>query len=369
MEDSGHYSRGVNGLSSGEMNKQTELGSGHNRYRLTPDELAILDNYRKEKTVLIEECQAAKINPDDVKHWWYKSKRISAFVKPQGKNLEQIKAELMEGMQKYSPKFPVIKREKFKDSYCLVIDPCDLHIGKLSSRTETGEDYNSQMAVDRARSCVDKILSLTSPYPKDRIVLIVGNDALHTDTPNGTTTAGTPQDTSGMWYDNFLLAQTLFVSIIEKLLVHADVHVIHNVDNHSYMASWYLAQTLKTWFRNCKQVTFDVDMRPRKAYQYYQNLIGTTHNYAGKENDLPLLLAQEFKKEWAETKYRYIYTADKHHKRAREIVGVTLETSRSISASDGWHSRNGYQHAKQAVEAYLHDKNNGQIARFTAVVE
>lgn len=345
------------------------LNEGANRYRLSPDEEEVLETYRQAKSVLEQECLEAKIPVEDVKHFWYKSKRISAFVQGKKPSLADLKKEVLEGMEKYSPKFTTLKREKIKESFCLVIDPADIHIGKLASRYETGEDYNRLIAVDRSINGIDRILRYAAAYPLDKIVLIVGNDILHTDTPRGTTTAGTVQDTDGMWYDNFRIALDLYVKTIEKLLPLADVHVIHNVSNHDYMSGWYLSQTLQAWFRLCKNVTFDADMRHRKAFVYHENLIGTTHNDGAKENDLPLLMAQEFRQEWAATKYRYIYLHHKHHKTAKEIIGVNLETSRSVSGSDGWHSRSGFQHSKFAVEAYLHDKKFGQIARFTAAVD
>lgn len=348
--------------------KRTAGDLGINRFRLTPDEEQLLKSYRDEKMVLLEECTEAGINLEDVKHWWYKSKRISAFVKPQGKTIEELKETLIKDLNKYSPKFKLIKRAKLKDSYCLVLDPADIHIGKLASKYETGEDYNCKIAVKRVNDGVDKILKYVQAFPLDKIVLIIGNDILHTDNAKRTTTSGTPQDTDGQWYDNFLTAKNLYVSVIEKLLPVADLHVIHNVSNHDYMAGWYLAQTIQTWFRNCKNITFDCDMRHRKSFKYYSNLIGTSHGDGAKTMDLPLIMAQEFKKEWAETEHRYIYVHHVHHKNSKEMMGVTVESVRSPSGNDGWHHRNGYQHAAQAIEAYLHCKVNGQIARFTAIV-
>lgn len=357
----------VKGKGSGQK-RQTDNERGLNRHRLTPDEEQLLKAYRDEKGVLEKECADANIEVEDVKHWWYKSKRISAFVKPKAVSIETLKREMTEAMSKYSPKFAVLKREKFKESFCLVIDPADVHIGKLASEYETGETYNSQIAIKRVVEGVDKIIQYSQPYPLDKIVLIIGNDILHTDTPKGATTSGTQQDTDGMWYDNFLLAKDLYVSIIEKLMGIADVHIIHNVSNHDYMSGWYLAQTVQTWFRLSPNITFDTNMRHLKAFVYHDNLIGTTHNDGAKEKDLPLLMARRFKNEWAATKYQYVYLHHTHHKTAKEYVGVTLETSRSASGTDGWHHRNGYQHAGQAIEAYLHDKHKGQIARFTANV-
>lgn len=348
--------------------KGTNQPNGILRYRLTEDEEQWLLQYRTQRTLLEQECVKAGVPQNEVKHYWYKSKMFSIFAKKNQKSLEDLKNELVKDLSKYSPKFKEIKRICAKEAHCLVIDPADIHIGKLSSEYETGEKYNSNIAITRARKGVEGLIQKASGFKVDKIVLIIGNDILHVDNSKRTTTSGTPQDTDGQWYDNFLLAKQLYVDIIEMLLPIADIHIIHNVSNHDYMTGWMLAETIKAYFRNSKQITFDTDMRHRKAYKYHSNLIGTTHGDGAKNMDLPLLMAQEFKKDWAITDHKYIYTHHVHHKNAKEHIGVTIESSRSASGNDGWHSRNGYQHATQAIEAYLHHKTEGQIARFTQVV-
>jgi hypothetical protein len=131
------------------------------------------------------------------------------------------------------------------------------------------------------------------------------------------------------------------------------------------MAGWYLAQTVEAWFNKCKNVTFDTTIAHRKAFVYHNNLIGSTHGDGAKNADLPLLMAQEFKHEWAKTTHRYIYTHHVHHKTSKDYVGITVESSRSVSGTDSWHHRNGYQHAPKAIEAYLHHPVYGQIARLS----
>ena len=343
---------------------KTEFNS-HVRYRLTDDEEVMLMNYRKQRVLLEEECLKAGIDKNEVKHYWYKSKLFSIFAKPHQKNLEGLKNELIKGLSNHSPKYPILKRVKIKDNHCLVLDPADIHIGKLASESETKDGYNNKIAVQRVNEGVNHILQRVQSFNIDKIVLIIGNDILHTDTVKRTTTSGTPQDTDGQWFDNFLIAKDLYVSIVEKLLPIADVHIIHNPSNHDYMAGWYLAEVIKTWFKNNKNVSFDVDISHRKAFVYHDNLIGSTHGDGAKMTDLPLLMAQEFKKEWSKTKHRYIYTHHVHHKISKDFIGVTIESSRSASGTDSWHHRNGYQHASKAIEAYLHHPTFGQVARLT----
>lgn len=343
---------------------KAELNS-HVRYRLTEDEEQMLMNYRKQRDLLYEECLKSGIDKKEVRHFWYKSKTFSLFVKPQQKTLEDLKKELLSGMSNYSPKYPIIKRKPIKDPHLLVLDPADIHIGKLAVESETGDSYNNNLAVKRVHDGVDAILSRVQFFNIEKIVLIIGNDILHTDNTKRQTTSGTPQDTDGQWFDNFLIAMKLYVDVIEKLVGVADVHVIHNPSNHDYMAGWYLAQSIKNWFRLSKNVTFDVSIAHRKAFVYHDNLIGSTHGDGAKNGDLPLLMAQEFKNEWSKTKHRYIYTHHVHHKTSKDYIGITVESSRSPSGTDSWHHRNGYQHAPKAIEAYLHHPTQGQIARLT----
>jgi len=49
------------------------------------------------------------------------------------------------------------------------------------------------------------------------------------------TTSGTPQDTDGMWYDNFMLAKKLYVDVLEMILSVADVHFVYNPSNHDFV--------------------------------------------------------------------------------------------------------------------------------------
>ena len=168
-----------------------------------------------------------------------------------------------------------------------------------------------------------------------------------------------------MWHTNFLIAKQLYIDVIEILLALADVHFCFNPSNHDYTHGYFLAQVVQTHFRNCKNITFDVSIRHRKGFRYGNNLIGTTHGDGAKTQDLPLLMAQEYPKEWAETKHRYVYTHHVHHKTSKDFVGITVESLRSPSGTDSWHHRNGYEHAPKAVEGFLHCFEHGQIARIT----
>ena len=322
---------------------------------------------------VLDACDNLGVDPTTAPMMWLKTKTESIrvtnplFIKAEEKQFSDLTETLINDLQQYAPKFPKLKRIKNKDSYLLVIDPADIHIGKLCSAFESGEAYNNQIAVQRVLEGVKGILQKVSSFNIDKILFIGGNDILHIDSPLRTTTSGTPQDTDGMWHTNFLIAKQLYTDVLELLLGVADVHFTFNPSNHDYTNGFFLAQVIETYFKGCKNITFDTSIAHRKGFKYFNNLIGTTHGDGAKQMDLPLLMAVEFPIEWSQTKHRYIYTHHVHHKTSKDYAGITIESLRSPSGTDSWHHRNGYQHAPKAVEAFLHCKINGQIARITHI--
>jgi hypothetical protein len=318
-------------------------------------------------TAFYEECEKIGIDPNSVNHYWYKGKHYSIHAKTGNDDFkyEDFKEDLISEISKWSPNYPTVARDKYKDPHCLVFSPADIHIGKLSSSFETGEEYNQQIAVQRVKDGLKGILKKAEGFDIDKVIFIAGNDILHIDTPRRTTTSGTPQDTDGMWYDNFVMAKRLLVDIIETLVTVADVEVHFNPSNHDYMSGFMLFDAVSSWFRNCEQVSFNGNMSHRKYTVYGKNLIGMTHMDGAKQTDLPLLMAHEASEHWGSCPHRYIYGHHVHHKISKDYMSVCLETLRSPSGTDSWHYRNGYLHAPKAVEAFVHHKEHGQVARLT----
>lgn len=315
---------------------------------------------------LIKECETVGIPVDDVRLYWYKGKSFSIMAGNKEVSLWDIKEEIIKEMSAYSPKYPKIDYRPVKDKHLLVVDPADIHIGKLCRAFETGDEYNHRIAIDRVKSGVTGLLQKASAFTVDKVVLIIGNDILHTDNNRNMTTGGTPQDQSIMWYDAFNTALKLYVEVMEMIIQVGPVHIMYNPSNHDYVTGFMLAQTLQAWFRNCKNVTFDISPAHRKYFRYFKNAIGSTHGDGAKENDLALLMAHEFK-HWHDCPHRYFFTHHIHHKKSKDYMSVTVEALRSPSGTDSYHHKNGYQHAPKAVESFIHHYNHGQIARLTHI--
>lgn len=335
------------------------------RARLTPAEYEVVKQYRETYKGVVEECEVAGIPADSVNHGWYKGKSWSLHFNGKQKSYLELRDDIIADMKAFAPTYPSLYYPKIKDGHLLIVDPADIHIGKLCSAIETGEEYNEHIATERVKEGVNGIINKVQGFEIDKILLIIGNDILHIDNPKSTTTSGTHQDSSLMWYDAFMVAKKIYIDVIERLIQIAPVHIQYDPSNHDYMSGFFLADSIGSWFTNCKSVTFNITPAHRKYFTYGKNLIGTTHNDGAKETDLALLMAHEASEYWANCKHRYFYTHHIHHKKSKDYMSVCVESLRSPSGTDSWHHRNGYQHAPKAIEGYLHHKEHGQIARLT----
>jgi len=323
----------------------------------------VIGKLEEKHTALAEECTNSGIPFDSVRHGWWKGEHFSLFFNKQV-TWEDLKEEIVNEVKQYAPKYPNILYPKYEDAHLLVINPADIHINKLCSAFETGDEYTVEIAITRVKEGVAALLNLVRPFNIEKVVFIMGNDILHTDNPQSTTTSGTRQDTQLMWYDAFMIAKKLLIEVIEMLATVAPIHCQYDPSNHDYMSGFLLAQTIEAWFHNCTNITFNVSIAHRKYFIYGKNLIGTTHGDGAKEGDLALLMAHEAAANWMECIFRYFYTDHLHHKRSKDYMSVTIETIRSPSGTDSWHHRNGYQHSPKAIECFLHHPTRGQIARF-----
>jgi len=326
--------------------------------------------YSTEHKALKEECDAVGIPKDNVNHYWYKGENFSIHVKNQGVTFEQMIDKLTGDMMDYKVDYPKIKRTKIKDGHLLVIDIADLHINKYAQSHLSGFDYNAKIAVQRALDGTQGIINKASGFPIDRILFVVGNDVLHTDNITKGTTKGTLQDTEFHWFDAFQIAKKCYIRCIEMCMQIADVDIVHCPSNHDFMTGCLLASTLEAWFRNSKNVTFDSSPKYRKYYQYHSNMIELEHGDKGKSNNIPLTMANEEPKMWAETKFRYSYLHHIHHldqtkyKSSKDYQQINVTYVRSPSSPDLWHYDNQYLNLI-AIEGFVHSKNHGRVSHLT----
>jgi len=108
-----------------------------------------MNNFAEDESFVAQNIQSARIHKYDEE-----GKKIGTFnIKNPHytQEIENLSEAIIAEMKEYAPVYPFITREQCKDPHLLVVDLADLHVGKLCSAFETGEEYNAQIAVKRAK--------------------------------------------------------------------------------------------------------------------------------------------------------------------------------------------------------------------------
>lgn len=251
----------------------------------------------------------------------------------------------------------------------LEISIMDPHYGLQCFKGASDHDWNLETCRDLCFWSVENLLGLAQAHGGyEEIIFPFGNDFLHHDNLQHTTTRGTLQP-EGMAYTHvYETAITLAVTLVERLAKVAPVRIIQISGNHDEVSTFSLGHLLKAYFRHNTSITCDVSSSPYKFYRYGVNLIGFDHGHHINTMRLGNIMAQERPKDWSETLYREWHLGDQHRKgtgkpSVMEEMGVSVEFLPALTPANAWHKQKGFNWQKRGAMAFVWDYNQGPVAR------
>lgn len=262
------------------------------------------------------------------------------------------------------PKVETVFRNKESDvleNVCGILSLQDLHFGK------PGNESMSSIAINTVHNLLSKC---HNNYNLEKIVLVLGGDALQVDTFNNTTTKGTPVEASMSAQDAYIQAFEGLYLLLTLVRNYANnVHIVFIPGNHDRLSSFHLVHALSQSFANVEGFTFSSQYAERKVMTYGDNMFCFEHGDISKKMT-PLVYATEYPMEWGKTTYRTLFTGHMHTKKTTEYVtdnevhGFTIKVLPSLSATDYWHYHNKFTGNKRAAILELYNPTNGKVAEF-----
>lgn len=250
----------------------------------------------------------------------------------------------------YEP--PIAIPEPVTDNETMSVYPLvDLHFGLKAWEEETGGNYDINIARDTYAASYRRLVEAT---PSSSKALILGlGDLLHADNYEGRTDrSGNALDVDSR-YPKVLRESVKLIRYIIDLALnkHSSVEVRIMSGNHDTRSAIAVSLALSLGFENEPRVTVDDSPSYIWFKRYGKVLLGATHGDKAKMADMPLIMAQDRPKDWAESTRRRVFTGHVHHERLREIGGVVVESLRSPVMRDAYHSFEGYR-AGRSVYSY-----------------
>lgn len=270
--------------------------------------------------------------------------------------------ELLEKAKKEAPLPKVKYPARPKNGNLLEINIPDAHLGKLAWSLETGyESYDYKIAEATYRRAQATIIDRAGHYKFDKVVLVLGNDLLQSDNLLSQTTRGTFVSTDGRYHKSFYNACRMQIDCIEQARKVAPVHVVCVWGNHDTLAAWHLAHALSMYFSRYKDVTFDIEPKTRKYFEFGLNMFCFTHGDKGDKADYPLLIAAEQPEMFGRTKFREIHCGHTHETKTIEKHGIRVRVLPALCPPDEWHAANGFVGNRRNAEGYIYNEKEGLI--------
>lgn len=284
--------------------------------------------------------------------------------------LTDIRAEVKAGPVAHNP-----ARNFVPGEWLFEFSPFDLHMGKYAWKDETVTDYDVDIAEDLFNASLDFLLNRAMKLTDGqiaRVLCVFGNDVSHIDGKMAQTTAGTPMDADTRYiriYRRICAIHRRAVDILRNV-APVDIKIISG--NHDELTSFHLGEILAARYDDVAHVTVDNGPRQRKYYDYGVNLFGFTHGDSEKVSELPLTMAREQPKLWAQCPSREWHIGHKHISEKMEArhnpgqmeqdffsdKGVRIRRLTSMSGHDAWHTKHAYMD-RRACEAFVFHKTAG----------
>lgn len=284
-------------------------------------------------------------------HW-----QVRAELEP--KKPEEIATdEFKKFLETYEP-HPIvnISQPNFAPNALLILNKQDSHYNKFD---ELG-DNDIEKRFEKFEEGLSKILGKASLFSNISTKYIIGSDEFNSEWTNGTT-KGTPQTNLLPYHSGFEAICNHEVKIIQNLLHDSvEVEVIYIPGNHDEYVGWHLVSWLKAYFRDQPNLTFDISPVPTKYFRYGNSAIMFNHGNDMKPEKMAQIFPVEFRSEWSNCEYFYIFAGDKHTEKNADFSGIKFYGLPAFStAKSGWDLKQGNVGSKSEITAFLLQEEGG----------
>lgn len=237
-------------------------------------------------------------------------------------------------------------------NHVAIVNVYDAHLDKLVVKPRSGVG-SLQDNIDVLNDEFNNILAALIEKKPKKIIFPIGSDLFHTNWFNNKTKKGTELE----YYCNPEIAyEEICGWIVEKIMqlasITEDLVVVPIKGNHDEDK----VVTMKVWlditFKKSENITVinEIPMKQRIVIKEGINLLGFGHGDKEKKmiGKIPLLMATEYPREWADTKRRHFYCGDLHHEfeykflSSKDFPGSKVEFLRSCGVDDQYHKDHGW---------------------------
>jgi hypothetical protein len=275
----------------------------------------------------------------------------------------EARREIFEALVQDMPRSPPVSAPAgVMTDLCNLYTFTDYHLGCLAWHKEGGQDWDLAIAVKVLCGAMQAMIA-QSPKAHTAIINVQG-DFLHTDgklplTPTSKHVLDADTRFPKLRQAAIRLIRQMVAWALES---HSEVHLIVAEGNHDEESAGWLADLFTVFYEKEPRLTVNDSQLPFYVFVWGETMLGIHHGHKVKNEQLPLLFASQFPKEWGRTRRREIHCGHRHHRDEKEYNGVTVIQHPTLAARDAYAARGGWI-ADRASWAITYHKRWGGVGR------
>jgi hypothetical protein len=257
---------------------------------------------------------------------------------------------------------PVTAPQPAPDDLCNLYTYTDYHLGMRASAGEGGADWNLDIAERTMRDSFG--LMIERAPPAGHAVINIQGDMLHTDGLEPVTPAHKHVLDAAGSYREIVRATIRSIRYLVRVALekHATVHLIICEGNHDEAGSMILGEFFAMHYEGEPRITVNRSELPFYVHRHGEVMLAFHHGHKVKNEQLPMLFAAQFARDWGETTRRYAHCGHRHHADEKEYSGMTVVQHPTLAARDAYAARGGWI-ADRACQAITYHKRFGVVGR------
>lgn len=300
---------------------------------------------------------------EDTPAQWVRFKRDDLLLK---QSMEQA----LEAMTESLPPLPVpkFKARNYDTDVIPWLQIGDAHIGMLAYKYEVGHNFDLEIAEAELLAGAEKLINDTPAC--ERCVINDLGDATHAENVAGETEASRHRlDMDGRFNRMVAVYVRTMRRIVDMALARFKyVDVIINQGNHSRTNDLWMPHLLRAAYPTDRLHVLD-NSSVFIPYRMGNTFVLTHHTDKCKPEKLAGVMAEDFRHDWGESKYRYIDGGHIHHKRrCIELTGAIYESWNQMAPSDKYAHDGGWR-SRSFLQIVDRSRTYGEVGRRTVPVE
>lgn len=238
----------------------------------------------------------------------------------------------------------------------------DYHLGMMASEDESGEEWNTDIAVEKLVKVIDE-MTMMVPATEYAVINILG-DFLHSDSLLPVTPASRHVLAQDKRYPDLIgLAVRSIDYLVQRAKQKANtVTLLIAQGNHDPIGSLWLQELFSYYYLNDENVNVVKSSNPFYCIEFGDTMLMYHHGDKVQFDKMHQFAPSLFPEAWGRTKYRYAHMGDKHHRRVKEAFGIIVEQHQTLAPRDNYSSSHGWT-SESGANVIVYSKTKGEVSR------